>query len=50
MSLKLQNRTNLTQRSWINLGSPTNATGAVIIVTDSPGADRQRFYRLVVLP
>jgi hypothetical protein len=47
---QMQYKTNLTQASWVNLGSAITASNSVVTATDSPGTDPQRFYRLLVLP
>ncbi len=50
LTYQVQYRTNLVLGAWVNLGSPTNTTGASITVTDAAASDAQRFYRLMVLP
>ena len=50
LSYQLQYKTDLTQAVWVNLGGPISATGSAVTTTDVPGTDRQRFYRLNVLP
>lgn len=50
LAYQVQYRTNLFQGTWINLGNPVPATGSTASATDTPGADAQRFYRLIVLP
>ena len=47
---QLQYKTNLTQSAWLNLGVAFTATNATVSTNDTPGADRQRFYRLLVWP
>jgi hypothetical protein len=47
---QVQYDTSLDPTGWINLGSPLTATSSTVSVTDTPGSDPQRFYRLVVLP
>jgi hypothetical protein len=47
---QLQYKTNLTQASWVNLGNPIRSTGSSVTATDAPGADPQRFYRLIMQP
>ena len=44
-----QYETNLTQPNWINLGSPIEATTNILTISDVAPADRQRFYRVVLL-
>ena len=43
-------KTNLSQSNWSNLGSPTFATNATMNASDPTAPDRQRFYRVVLLP
>jgi hypothetical protein len=45
---QLQYTTNLSSRSWVNLGNPTNASGFVLSGSDS-FSHPQRFYRVVLL-
>jgi hypothetical protein len=47
---QLQYKTNLTQTGWVNLGNPIRSTGSTVTATDAPGADPQRFYRLILQP
>ena len=47
---QVQYKTNLTQANWINLGNSIPATNVTVTVTDTPGTDSQRFYRLMVSP
>jgi uncharacterized repeat protein (TIGR03803 family) len=47
---QVQYTTNLTQTNWNNLGSPITATNATTSSSDVIGPDRQRFYRLLLLP
>lgn len=47
---QLQYKTNLMQNAWINLGSPITASGGTLTTTDVAPTDKQRFYRLQVLP
>jgi subtilase family serine protease len=47
---QLQYRTNLTQGSWINLGSVVTATNMVMTIPDVPGSDPQRYYRIQWTP
>jgi hypothetical protein len=46
---QVQYKTNLTQTGWINLGSPMGATTTTLTGSDPAPADRQRFYRVVLL-
>ncbi|PYK00940.1 MAG: hypothetical protein DME23_05595 [Verrucomicrobia bacterium] len=46
---QLEYKTNLTQASWINLGSPVTATNGTVTRTDVIGDDPQRFYRVELL-
>jgi hypothetical protein len=43
---QLQYKTNLTQSSWINLGSPILASNVTTIASDSTATNSQRFYRV----
>jgi subtilase family serine protease len=47
---QVQYRTNLTQGSWVNLGSATNATINPTTFTDTSSANSQRFYRVELVP
>jgi RHS repeat-associated protein len=47
---QLQFKTNLTQSSWNNSGSPTTATNSTAAASDAIGQDLERFYRVVLLP
>jgi hypothetical protein len=47
---QLQYRTNLTQGSWINLGSVVTATNMVMTIPDVLGSDPQRYYRIQWTP
>jgi hypothetical protein len=47
---QFQYRTNLVQPGWLNLGGPITATDSVISVSAPIGPDRQRFYRVLLLP
>lgn len=42
--------TNLAAPSWINLGPSITATNGTLQISDSPGPDPTRFYRLILLP
>lgn len=50
LAYQLQYKTNLAQAAWMNLGGVFTSTNAIVSTNDTPGADRQRFYRLLVLP
>jgi hypothetical protein len=47
---QVQYVTNLAQTNWVNLGNPVNTTNSSATITDIPGTDPQRFYRLLVIP
>ncbi len=47
---QVQYKTNLLQTNWISLGSPNLATNDIMSASDSTGPDRQRFYRVILLP
>jgi subtilase family serine protease len=47
---EVQYKTNLTQTSWINLGSVITATMNPMTFSNNIGPDPQRFYRVVLLP
>ena len=49
-SYQLQFTTNLTQPNWTNSGNPLTATNTTATASDTSGADRQRFYRVILLP
>jgi hypothetical protein len=49
LAYQVQYQTNLLQNNWITTGSPITATNSTVTTTDNPGADPQRFYRLLVL-
>ena len=50
-SYQVQFATNLmSQTSWNNLGDPVTTTNTTASATDVIGSDRQRFYRIVLLP
>jgi hypothetical protein len=50
LQYQAQYRTNLTQGSWVNLGSPIMATNMVMTIPDVIGTDPQRFYRIQWVP
>lgn len=47
---QLQYSTNLTTGSWSNLGNPITGVSNTVTATDSNPSDRQRFYRLMLVP
>jgi hypothetical protein len=47
---QLQYKTNLTQASWVNLGSPMTASGGSLTLSNSVGTDPIRFYRVGLQP
>jgi hypothetical protein len=47
---QMQFKTNLLQANWSDLGPVTIATNGTMSGSDSTGPDRQRFYRVVLLP
>jgi len=49
-SYQLQFTTHLTQPNWNSLGNPITATNPTATASDSIGSDRQRFYRVALLP
>lgn len=50
LSYRLQYTTNLASPAWIDSGSRVNATSNSVSVTDDPGSDLQRFYRVQWAP
>ncbi len=50
LAYQIQYKTNLTAANWINLGSPTNATGATMSASDVIGSALKRFYRIALVP
>jgi hypothetical protein len=46
----VQYKTNLTQLYWSNSGGPIFATGNIVTGYDVIGPDRQRFYRVTLVP
>jgi len=49
-SYQVQFNTNLTTTNWVDLGDPVMATNTTASANDVIGPDRQRFYRVVLLP
>ena len=49
-SYQVQIKTDLTQTNWVNLGDPVAATNTTASANHVIGPDRQRFYRVVLLP
>jgi uncharacterized repeat protein (TIGR03803 family) len=47
---RVEYRTNLTASDWTLLNSAIPGTGGEVSVTDTPGNDAQRFYRVVLIP
>ncbi len=47
---QVQFKTNLDQAAWNNSGSPVTPTNSTATAFDSVGSDRQRFYRVALLP
>ena len=52
LAYQVEYKTNLSQASWINLGTATVATGSSLTISDTYNvkSSSQRFYRLVVSP
>ena len=40
----------VTQTNWTNAGGPVTATNTSATASDIIGPDRQRFYRVVLIP
>ena len=49
-SYQFQYENDLDQTNWTNSGDPVTATNAIASASDTIGPDRQRFYRVVLLP
>jgi subtilase family serine protease len=47
LSYQVQYKTNLTQTSWVNLGSAVKATAAQMTTTDTSATGAGRYYRIV---
>jgi uncharacterized repeat protein (TIGR03803 family) len=47
---RVQSLTDLTRTNWSSSGGAIAATNSIATASDSIGADRQRFYRVVLLP
>jgi uncharacterized repeat protein (TIGR03803 family) len=47
---QVQYKNDLTQSTWSDLGNPVIATNSTTSLSDVIGPDRQRFYRLMLLP
>jgi uncharacterized repeat protein (TIGR03803 family) len=47
---QVQFKTDLTQTNWVDLGDQVTATNSTASANDVIGPDRQRFYRVVLLP
>ncbi len=50
LNYQLQYKTDLTTTNWVNLGSKTNATGAITSASDVTTGATQRFYRVAMVP
>ena len=50
LTYQVQFNTNLTQTNWVDFGDPVIATNSTASASDVIGPDRQRFYRVVLLP
>jgi sugar lactone lactonase YvrE len=50
LTYQLQYTLALSSTDWINLGNPITATSNSVSTEDIPGSDRQRFYRVQLLP
>jgi hypothetical protein len=49
-TVQLQYSSDLSSATWTNLGNPITATGGTVTVTDTPGTDPSRFYRVLLQP
>jgi uncharacterized repeat protein (TIGR03803 family) len=47
---QLEYKTNLAQADWKALGSSVTATNTTMRISDTPGSDARRFYRIGLLP
>jgi subtilase family serine protease len=47
---QVQYKTNLSQLSWLNLNGTIPATNSTVTASDTIGPERQKFYRLTVVP
>jgi uncharacterized repeat protein (TIGR03803 family) len=47
---QLQYNSDLNSTNWTNLGNALTVTGGTLSASDAVGTNRQRFYRLVLLP
>jgi uncharacterized repeat protein (TIGR03803 family) len=47
---QLQCNSDLNSTNWTNLGNALTVTGGTLSASDAVGTNRQRFYRLVLLP
>ncbi|SPE61342.1 conserved hypothetical protein [Verrucomicrobia bacterium] len=50
LTYQVEYTTNLSKANWLSLGSPILATNSLITITDPVGPDRQRFYRVQIVP
>jgi hypothetical protein len=46
LTYQLQYSSDLSTTNWINLGNPISATNDSVTISDVPGTDSQRFYRI----
>ena len=49
-SYQPQYTSDLLSTNWISLGAPVTATNLTLTISDSPGTNTQRFYRVQLLP
>ena len=47
---QVQDKRDVLQATWSNLGDPIVASGPVASLSDTPGQDTQKFYRVALLP
>jgi hypothetical protein len=50
LTYQMQTCTNLSAAGWVDAGNSLTATGTVLTATNAIGAERQRFYRVRLLP
>ena len=48
--VQVQYTSDLTSATWTNLGSSMASVDGTLSASDTPGPDRQRFYRVILLP
>ena len=46
---QVQYKSDLTSATWLNLGSPTTATGSTMSASDVIGSSSRRFYRIALV-